>query len=765
MEKRIKYKKPIRKTGYSTRATQSILQYGVGSLVDFPDQTLMTAAPEYWNDCVSRIHDRRLEKALNIDYIGMPGTDPGNSNTKNGISYVRFPEWYFCPVCRRFQSLDKWIEEHKRYNKSEDEYMMSRPKCYKCNCNIVVTGLITVCENGHIDDFPWIEWAHIKGHQKKEVCGNPSLKFMVGNSITEGLQGLIVKCVNCNTQATLSDAFSPDVFKKLIDEDGRTEFKCQGKHPWKGTRCNCGAYPVTKQRGDTSVYFSNTVSSIVIPTAVEKNESRIENSNEYKRILTKLEDDTPEERTERIDSKLDLWSQKVAQELLLNENVVKKILKKLLNKNSDEKNIYEVDSIQYRYEEYEALSGEDGNNIFGTSDFLREEMNMADYDVPGISKIVLVKKMREVVALIGYSRLKPARTNDLEDNRFVPIKDEETNWYPGYEVRGEGIFIQFNYDELDKWSQTDFAIRRREMMNENLEHSMMRDRLSVEPDAKFLLLHTISHLLLKQLSYECGYNVASLRERIYYMPEQDEDTKMAGILLYTASGDSEGTLGGLVRQGRSDIFPRVFKTAIEKAKMCSNDPVCITSKGQGRESLNLATCHACGLLPETSCEQYNILLDRAVVIGTFEEPNAGFYSRYDDTNRFKESENRKLSDIQKSDDGLIYCKDTGTRLDMSFDEIWDYIKDDCEYEGDIEILSNIKALSEGGYEKPIYDGEVAIGDKHFDVNLIWENAKVLFLLEENADNYTMLNNSEWKCFCESKEKIDPEELLKSIKER
>jgi hypothetical protein len=145
-------------------------------------------------------------------------------------------------------------------------------------------------------------------------------------------------------------------------------------------------------------------------------------------------------------------------------------------------------------------------------------------------------------------------------------------------------------------------------------------------DAIAFAIAVISHLLIKQLSYECGYNIASLRERIYYMPEKDPETKMAGILIYTASGDAEGTLGGVVRQGREDCFTRIFKEAIEHAELCSNDPVCITSKGQGRESLNLASCHACGLIPETSCEIYNIMLDRGLVVGTFEEPRDGFYS-------------------------------------------------------------------------------------------------------------------------------------------
>jgi hypothetical protein len=138
------------------------------------------------------------------------------------------------------------------------------------------------------------------------------------------------------------------------------------------------------------------------------------------------------------------------------------------------------------------------------------------------------------------------------------------------------------------------------------------------------MLHTLSHLLIKQLSFECGYSIASLCERIY-CAEDSDGKEMSGIFIYTAGGDSEGTLGGLVRQGRPDAFPRIFKKAITTAKTCSNDPVCILSNGQGRESQNLAACHACALLPETCCEERNAFLDRGMIVGTFNEYDLGFF--------------------------------------------------------------------------------------------------------------------------------------------
>lgn len=121
-----------------------------------------------------------------------------------------------------------------------------------------------------------------------------------------------------------------------------------------------------------------------------------------------------------------------------------------------------------------------------------------------------------------------------------------------------------------------------------------------------------------------GYLNASLKERIYCSEEAD-GKEMSGVLIYTACGDSEGTLGGLVRQGRADTFPKIFNKAIENARTCSNDPVCSLSQGQGRDSLNLAACYSCALIPETSCEEFNSFLDRGVVVGTFDNPNLGFF--------------------------------------------------------------------------------------------------------------------------------------------
>lgn len=313
---------------------------------------------------------------------------------------------------------------------------------------------------------------------------------------------------------------------------------------------------------------------------------------------------------------------KIAFEIGATESDVEKILKdKWLESSFD---TADVTSVKYRFEEYMALTGEISTSTDSLGDFSRESMPVGEYNIPHIKSISLIDKVRVVNALTGFSRISPAMNKN--DIGFVSIKKPETRWYPAYEVRGEGIFIEFNQNDIDRWiAKNPEVLQRAKQLNSNYVNSFIGQNHTRQITPKFIMLHTLSHLLITQLSFECGYSIASLSERLYCAEEQD-GKEMTGILIYTASGDSEGTLGGLVRQGRSDAFPRIFKKAVTSARACSNDPVCIMSHGQGRDSLNLAACHACGLLPETCCEERNAFLDRGMIAGTFTNREIGFWS-------------------------------------------------------------------------------------------------------------------------------------------
>ena len=612
-EIRIKAKVDLNHVTHSVRAAQAVLQYGVGAMVDFPDQTLVTSAPEYWSG-TSKIYDDRFAKALGVDYFALP----------TNIAYVRFPEWYFCPKCRIFQPLKKWIAEYQKKAKGKsvelDENMVSHLQCPTCKQDLVVSRIVTVCEDGHLNDFPWIKWVHARA--KKPICGSPSLKFKTGASGSEGLEGLLIEC-SCGAHATLRDAFDKDIFEKLDKEEGSFGFGCEGHHPFKHTQRTCGKYPRTVQRGASSVYFPVTHSSLVIPPYADKLNTKIEQSKAYEECIIKIEDeDTPEEKLELIKKRFTKWAEKIALELGALQADVEKILSgKWLDPYTE---TVDVTSVKYRFEEYLALTGEISTPKGSLGDFSREPIPVEEYGLPHVKTIALVDKVRVVNALTGFSRITPAMNKD--DAGFVSVKRPETRWYPAYEVRGEGIFIEFEQNDIDMWIEDNPDIlRRAERLNTNYAESFIGKNHPRIITPKFIMLHTLSHLLITQLSFECGYSIASLSERLYCSEDAD-GKQMAGILIYTASGDSEGTLGGLVRQGRPDAFPRIFKKAVNSARSCSNDPVCSMSRGQGRDSLNLAACHACALLPETCCEERNAFLDRGMITGTFEKRDIGFWS-------------------------------------------------------------------------------------------------------------------------------------------
>lgn len=612
-EVKVKDKIQLNKVTHSVRAAQAVLQYGVGAMVDFPDQTLVTAAPEYWSG-TTKIFDDRFAKALGVDYFAMP-TD---------ISYARFPEWYFCPKCRKFQPLSKWIKDYQKKAKDKqlqrDYNMVESLQCPDCKQDLVVARIVTVCEKGHLNDFPWVKWVHARS--KMPVCGNPVLRFKTGASGTEGLEGLTVECDTCKARTTLKDAFNKEIFEELDGNGEREDFICPGNHPFKHTKEPCGCHPRTVQRGASSVYFPLVHSSLVIPPYADKLNTKIEKSKAYEECVVIIEDEEPEDRLDTIRKRLSKWADKIALEIGALKTDVEKILTDKWLKDSD--TVTDVDSVQYRIEEYLALTGEISTPKGSLGDFSRESMHVDEYGLPHIKGISLVDKVRVVHALTGFSRLEPVISKD--DRGYVDVKKPETNWYPAYEVRGEGIFIEFRQDDIEKWIANNPEVSERaKRLNENYANSFIGKNHPRNITPKFIMLHTLSHLLISQLSFECGYSIASLSERLY-CAEQEDGKQMAGVLIYTASGDSEGTLGGLVRQGRSDAFPKILRKAIGKAKTCSNDPVCIMSHGQGRDSLNLAACHACALLPETCCEERNAFLDRGMIIGTFEDKKIGFWN-------------------------------------------------------------------------------------------------------------------------------------------
>jgi len=244
-------------------------------------------------------------------------------------------------------------------------------------------------------------------------------------------------------------------------------------------------------------------------------------------------------------------------------------------------------------------------------------------------KIVLAEKLREVKALVGFSRIQSPRdfdmASELEQIKRAPLSRQQPKWVPACETRGEGIFFQFSEKAIKAW-MAKVVKREAEMV---MAHGVWRIAKHLDPSKgfpgmRYILLHTFAHAMIRQLAVECGYTTASIAERIYASDPADADP-MAGVLIYTSAPDSEGTLGGLCALGEPKSLGRHLDHAFERMALCSSDPLCAEHVPAVDGSLHAAACHACTFLPETSCERGNKYLDRSLLVATVERPDLAFF--------------------------------------------------------------------------------------------------------------------------------------------
>ena len=240
----------------------------------------------------------------------------------------------------------------------------------------------------------------------------------------------------------------------------------------------------------------------------------------------------------------------------------------------------------------------------------------------------MLERLREVNALLGFTRVEAPEDSSNPDER-PPMADlckEPPDWAPAGEVHGEGIFLRFDESVLQNWALRTGVKGRNEKLVAG--HQGWRNARKLEPSEGYpgirhVMLHTLSHLLIRELALECGYNAASIRERIYANVEGEKP--QAGILIYTAAADSDGTLGGLVELGKPENLGRLLEQALNRAKVCSSDPLCSEHAPEKDRSLHAAACHACSFVSETSCEVGNRYIDRALLVKTLDITDTAFF--------------------------------------------------------------------------------------------------------------------------------------------
>jgi hypothetical protein len=605
------------------RRSQLISPWGIGSMIDFPqDESLMVCGLDAWHfanegsPAEFKIIEERLQSRLKVDHFRLPPDfrlpAPSIQHSLVRIPCVRFPLWHFCPFCGIMVELSLFSGPQRCHGPNFAEGRSCHAKPQRNRPRLVPLRFIVACELGHISDFPWMEWVH----RDRSPVSSCELRFRAGRSAS--LAGIRVSCTCGNTQS-LAGSFDPSALSRI-------NVTCGGQRPWLGDNrsdsTRCGLQLQVLQRGASNVYFAHIVSSIYLPLWGEQADRSIVETLEDPTIWSIISQGT-------VDGKVDSdRCEIVARMRGLDLKRLKETAQKKMDGTSGTTEASQESEEEYRQAEYEALRtarGAEHVDLFSTAvaaDTYQQPINSK------LESITLVHKLRETRAFAGFSRLLPSDARSQEQRIAELRLDSGINWLPAITVRGEGIFLTLNQEELNRWAaRSSVQARAKQLVDRFNNARILRGRHPIPIKPKFILLHTFAHLLINQLSFDCGYGSSSLRERLYCDAAYDTYS-MEGLLIYTASGDSEGTMGGLVRQGGPSRLENTTIRALRTAAWCSSDPICVESLGQGPDSCNLAACHSCALLPETSCEEGNRLLDRALVIGRPLEPDLGFFSDY-----------------------------------------------------------------------------------------------------------------------------------------
>ncbi len=595
-----------------------VLYQGPGAVVDFRTEESPISAiiggiddwPEEPND-PSFIYNNELAKLatikiqarfenpdpeFKIKFFRSPPVESEDKETNFALNAFRFPNWLWCPECYQLKPSNGWAREENTFSLSCNRCSKSGKKVY-----VIPTRFMVSCENGHLDDFPWQDWL-TKFGSKSTSCKHSNL-YLKQNPGDSSLKGQVIECGDCESRASLENFFSNDFM---------STFRCKGKHPHLEDQlpedCSLGIKGLLK--GASNSYFPVHESVISIPPYEDGFSDFLGSTS-----LDVLLGHTKEEA-------------KLIINVLIksNPNLEESDFEFYWKQYLERKKWFEGTTGSYLEQEYERLQ----------DDFSDEEMDSTSrdfekvmIDVPislnkYIAKIAKITKLKEIKALLGFKRInEPSNSSNPGKGRFAPISKYIKNyWLPAIEVFGEGIFFSINLDFLEKWESDEYLKRRAKIINDQHERKSIENLLpyqksnfELEPvvTPRFLALHSLSHAIMNQLALDCGYSVSSLKERLYI--SEKDSSNMAGILIYTSSSDSEGTLGSLSEKAEKEEFENLFKEAVNSQKKCSDDPNCIDQISSLTEPFNHSACHSCIVLPENCCIHFNKFLDRALLVG------------------------------------------------------------------------------------------------------------------------------------------------------
>lgn len=611
---------PWRRVG-ELRPSQLLHTFGVGAIIDLPNISAMVLGLDDWTEIqLLEIVEERLliavQKALGSQVAALRPPPPapemadrgGNALAQVGVPVAPFPRWLVCssPSCRLLAPIKSNLFRYKGnpYRPELNRYVHEL-----CGAKSPPTALparfVLACESGHLDDFPWDEYVH-RGSR-----GCAYRLRLRENGLTGEASDVRVHCETCRAGRSMAQAFGERADGMLAE--------CRGRRPHLRDFDEriCTETARTILLGASNSWFSMVMTALSIPQVHDPVEQLVEQHWS----LFRDAEDISELRVLRRLGHLQPFGTATDTE------------------------------IWAAVEQYRAVGKADANEALKPPEwraFIRPEAVPRSDDLqlrevaapsafsPQIQRVVLVERIREVKALVGFTRIQSA--GDFDDaveiswDRVAKLSRHDPRWVPAVEVHGEGVFIQFDQDAVQGWLRTGgqpLDVRRYAFERAHTEWRIRRGLPGsvAAPGLTFVLLHSFAHALMRQLAIECGYSLASIRERIYYQPPEDDHGPMAGLLIYTAAPDSEGTLGGLVSLGEPGELGRHLATALERIRYCSSDPLCSERQPDlDGVALHGAACHACLFVPETSCERGNRYLDRSLLVETLATTHLPFFA-------------------------------------------------------------------------------------------------------------------------------------------
>ncbi|RWZ85713.1 MAG: hypothetical protein EO766_16190 [Hydrotalea sp. AMD] len=599
---------------------------GVGSIIETTDNSIIIETFDNWgysdlNEKLAHyiIKDDRLLQRLKNRFPNLKHLVAIPTDRDSFLHQVRpkanyFPKWFYCTHCNRFASYFEWKNRWRSAGKNLDFF--NPPKCANRDCkenHLEQIRFVLTCSNGHIHDLPWEYWNNRLPSDKsnveetedeeknekqsgpqldysKKCCDQQDLIYKISRENTE-LSGIWIECKNCKKKANLKGIFN---FEK----------KCDGKKYWLGQlngkfheeECGISMSPSisVKVKTSNSVYYANTLSSLFIPEMQNPLSSEV-----------------------RIDIDNMVESAQFTNEQIIQlVSIQKKIDKELIQQYLESGDIQYIPDNVYRQAEYDYfLEKEQPDN----KQIKFRVIDCTD-QINGFSKLVKIDKLKKTTVQTSFTRNEPIDIDSILQNQSeyeytvqrqsVSKNNFDSKTLPALESYGEGILFVLDKNKLEQWEKQQVVIERTDKIKNNAKNADWKSHQIIAKTLtpRKVLIHTLSHLLMRELEYVCGYPTSSLSERLFV-----SDT-MHGFLISAFDG-TDGYLGGLSNLCNDlDNLRKIIESAIFRATDCSSDPICIESEGQGVGQLNLAACHSCTLTPETTCELSNLYLDRSLVI-------------------------------------------------------------------------------------------------------------------------------------------------------